>query len=584
MHELHAFTDLALVFTVAVAAALVLARLGLPVVLGYLATGVILGPPVLGWVARGEELNIVAEVGVVLLLFTVGLEFSLSDVRRAWKAVLVAGGLQMAGTIGIVAAIGLALGREVGTAVTWGMLVATSSTAVVLRLLDARGEAKAVHGRVILGVLIFQDLCVVPMMLVLPLLAGESGGVGAIVGVLARAIGIVAVTLVLSQWVVPRAFKAVAKTRNREVFLLAVLGVAGLTAWVTSMTGLSLALGAFVAGMVLADTEYSHQAMAEVLPFRTVTMCVFFVGVGMLLDVDVLTHQPLAVAAATGGIVAVKIGVMWVVGIVLRVPVRIAGLAAVTLAQVGEFAFVLASPAADLGLLSPDEQRAFLAASIVTLALSPMLVALFPRLLAGSRALAPLERWLDVPVEVPEPEDHTEETGHVIVAGLGVCGRTVVSALERVGIEVVIVELNPETVATERGRGRRIVYGDVAAPEVLGHAGLGQAQVVCLVTSDPAASRRAVDAIRRVRADVPIVVRTRFASDEGAERGPGIEVLSEEFSGAASIAGAVLKTCGVTQWPDIVSSLVAAQRAVPADEESELGPPPEALAAQVTVR
>lgn len=579
--ELHVFTDLALVFTVAVVAALALAPLRLPPVLGYLATGVLLGPPVLGFVERGDELAIVAEVGVVLLLFTVGLELSIRELRRSWRAVLVAGGLQVALTVAAVAVAGVALGRTAAVATAWGLLIAPSSTAVVLRLLEGRGEARAAHGRAVLGVLLFQDLAVVPMMLALPTLAGQGGSPLAIAWVLGKAVLIVAFTAGLAIGVVPRAFRLVARHGNREVFLLAVLGVAGITAWVTSMTGLSLALGAFVAGMVLADTEYAHQALADVLPFRTVTMCVFFVGMGMLLDVGVIRAAPAAFAGAALAIVAVKLAVMWATGIALRVPVRVAGLAAIALAQTGEFSFVLSGQAEQLGLLPTDELRLFLAASIATIAATPLLVALFPRLLAGSRPLARLERLLDPAAATPDNADQDAAglRDHAIVAGLGVAGRAVVAGLESAGVTVVVVELNPETVVAERSRGRRIVYGDVASPEVLAHAGLDRARLVCLVTSDAAANARAVAAIRGARAEVPIVLRTRFAADEGGLRAPGIEVLSEEFAGASVITGAVLQACGIDRWAERVDALRASQRAAPADTETPLGPPPARLGA-----
>lgn len=579
MHDLHLFTDLALIFTVAVGVALVGVRFGAPPVLAYLAAGVLLGPPGLGLVARGESIELLAEIGVILLLFTVGLEFSLREVRRSWKVILLAGSLQVGGMIGLTTAVAVLVGRSWQSGLAWGFLAAMSSTALVLRLLDARGETKAAHGRLVIGVLIFQDLCLVPMMLLLPVLAGQSTG-GNLWMVFAKAILFVGGTLVLAQRVVPQLLGQVARARNREMFLLAVLAVAGGTAWITSLGGLSLALGAFLAGVLLADTEYAHQALADVLPFRSVMMCVFFVSIGMLVDIELIVDRPLDVAGMFLGLIAGNYLVMWIAGLMLRFPVRVAVLAAAALAQVGEFSFVLSGRVVELGLVDADDASVFLAASVLTMAATPILLAAFPKILAGSRVLGPLEGLLDRAAAIPEPIDLGEIRDHVIVAGLGVGGRVVVAALEQSGIDVVIVELNPATVETERTRGRNVVYGDVAAPEVLIHAGLGTARALCLVTSDVEASLRTMHVARTLRADIPVVVRTRFATEEGAARGPGVFVVSEEFAGAASVAGTVLRVCGVPSWPDVVDAMVADHEHVPAEQEDTLGPPPISHAAR----
>lgn len=567
---MHAFADFALIFTVAVTVGLLLARVGLPAVLAYVTAGALLGPPGLQWVEKGELLDFVAELGVVMLLFTVGLEFSLSEVRRSWRAVIIGGLLQVGGTVAVTAAVAMLAGKSAAVGVAWGFLVALSSTAVVLRLLDARGESMAAHGRLVIGILIFQDLCVVPMMLMMPILSGDQTDLWSITRVLVTAVVLVGATLGLSQRVVPRLLRQVARGRSREMFLLAVLAIAGVTAWITSLTGLSLALGAFLAGMVLADTEYSHQAMAEVLPLRAVMMCVFFVTVGMLVDLELLVAQPLLVAGILSLIVVAKLGVAWVAGLVLRFPVRVAGLAGAALAQVGEFSFVLVGHATENKLVTAEESRLFLTASVLSIALAPLAVSAFPKFVAGSRALASVERILDRAAQAPEEVDYNELSGHVVVAGLGVGGRMVIAACEKAGIETVIIELNPDTVAKERLNGRKVVFGDVTAPEVLEHARIKDAVAFCLVTSDLAGSHRAAEVARALAPDLHIVFRTRFARDEGFERGPNVRVLSEEAAGAAAVAGAVLKELGIREWPEIIDELVAASAQVAADEEISL--------------
>lgn len=578
MHETAApFVNLGLIFAVAVGLALLFVRLRLPAVLAYVATGVVLGPPGFGLVDGHGPLEVLAEVGVVLLLFTVGLEFSLSEIRRSWRAVLLGGALQVGLTLVVSAAIAAAFGESWREALVWGFLVSLSSTAVVLRLLDARGEMGAAHGRLVVGILIFQDLCVVPMMLLLPLLSGEGSSPGAVLWILGKAVALVAAILVGSKVLAPRMLRMVARSRNREVFLLAVLAIAALTAYATSLTGLSLALGAFLAGMVLAETEYSHQALADVLPLRAVMMCVFFVTIGMLLDVEAVRSHPWVVLGLFAGMWAVKAGAATAAAVVLRFPFRVAALAGAALAPVGEFSFVMASAAQAEGLLSLEENRLFLAASLLSIAVAPLAVSLSPRILAGTTLLRPLERLLDSRgAEVP-PTPPVLLEGHVVIAGLGVGGRTVVAALERVGIVPVIVEMNPETVIAQIERGRIVVYGDITSPEVLHSAGIERAKALVLVISDFAASRRAIEVARRLHPDLRIVTRTRFASEEAAERARGMDVTSEEFAGAVAMAGLVLRRCGVVSWSRVVAALVGEHERLPLEEEGQLGAPPELI-------
>jgi CPA2 family monovalent cation:H+ antiporter-2 len=573
MHaEVDILPQLGLIFTVAVGMALLLTRVGLPSVLAYVGTGFVLGPPCLALVERDSTLEGLAELGVILLLFTIGLEFSLDEIRRSWRAVLLGGALQVGLTVACVAVVGLLFGASPAVALTWGFLVSLSSTAVVLRLLDVRGEMKAAHGRLVVGVLIFQDLCVVPMMLLLPVLGG--GEAGSVVGVMLEGAVLVALILLISRVVVPPLLRQVARSRNREVFLLAVLAIAGLTAVATSFTGLSLALGAFLAGMVLAETQYAHQAMSDVLPLRAVMMCVFFVAIGMLIDLDAVFGAPLSVIGLFLGIMVGKFALVMVVALALRFPVRVAVLAAAALAQAGEFSLVLADEASGFGLITPEQQRLFLAASVLSIAVAPIAVMLSPRFLAGSPLLDPLERLLDGSSADPEPGGDKELHGHVIVAGLGVGGRTVVGALESAGLVPLIIELDPERVLAERARGRCAVFGDSSSHEVLHHAGILRARALVLAISDTAAAHHTVEVVRELRPDLPIVLRTRFLAEEGQERAPGVEVLSEEYAGAMTLAGLTLKSCGVADWTDVVAKLVGEHRSPPADAEDTLGPPP----------
>ena len=576
MHaDTQVLNELGLLFGAAVALAMLGARFRIPAVLAYVFAGVVLGPPGFGLLAESQALELLAEVGVILLLFTIGLEFDLGTLARAWRAILLGGGLQVGGTTLVVAAVASVLGAAPGAAITWGFLVALSSTAVVLRLIEDRGETLAPHGRLATGVLIFQDLCIVPMMMVLPALAGDGDGVGSVFMLGVRAIGVVALVLLLSRRIVPPLMGIVARQGNREVFLLAVLAVGGLVAWAVSLTGLSFALGGFLAGVVLADTQFSHQAMADVLPLRAVMMCVFFVGIGMLLDLDAVAAQPGLVFGLFFAIVVAKSAIAAAAFVLLRFPVTVAAIAAASLAQVGEFSLVLAGAAREVGLLSVDQERAFLAAAILTIAVTPLVVTRSPAVVSHSRALRAASRLLDGR-EAPDIVTGTAPTSpHVIVAGLGVGGRTLVDALERVDIPVTIIELNPDTVSQQRALGRHVVYGDIRADEVLRHAGLATARAVVLAISRHDLEEEAVERIHALRPDVTIVVRTRFASDEGSLRARGLDVVSEEFAGAVTMAGLVLRRLGVSSWDDHVSALLDEHETLGVGDEGHLGPPPE---------
>jgi CPA2 family monovalent cation:H+ antiporter-2 len=579
MHALplHVLADLGLIFGVAVMLALVFIRSGIPPILAYLGTGIVLGPSGLALVAQSDSLSLLAEVGVVLLLFTVGLEFSLGEIRRSWRAVLLGGGLQVILTTALATGMALAIDLPLPVALCWGFLLTPSSTAVVLRLLEARHETRAAHGRLVVGVLIFQDICVVPMMLMMPMLAG-GGEPMDVVTILLQAAGMGIAVALGSTLIVPRLLKHAAASRDREVFMLAVLAIAGVTAYVTSQTGLSLALGAFIAGVILAETQYAHQAMADVLPLRAMTMCVFFVTIGMLLDVDAIRSDPEHVLLLLGAILFGKALIVAIVGTILRSPLRVSMLAGLALAQVGEFSFVLSGVAVESGLIGDQEEAYLLAASVLSIAITPLALALFPRILAGSRLLRPLKRRLDgqdLLIDAREEEESLRD--HVIVVGLGVGGRTVVEALEQARISPLIIELNPMTVAWERDRGRHVVFGDSTSPEVLEKSGLHHAKAAVLVLSDPPAAHRTAELIHQLRPELPVLLRTRYVDEEGAERAIGAEVHSEEFAGAISIAGATLRRCHVDDWSQIIDKLESEHETLPPEDEGHLGPPPEGV-------
>jgi CPA2 family monovalent cation:H+ antiporter-2 len=541
---MHLLADLIIVLAIALGVVLVLRRLHVPTLAGFIVSGVVVGPGVLGLIRDPEEVVLLAEVGVVLLLFGIGLELSLERLKRLWRPVLVGGALQVGVTGAIAAGTGIGFGLPWPTAVFVGFLAAVSSTAIVLRGLAERLELEAPHGRLTLGILVFQDLSVVPMMLAVPLLAGASEGLGQVAWAAARAIAVLAGVLVVARLVAPRVLHLVAVTRQRDLFVLAVLVLCVGTAWAATGAGVSLALGAFLGGLVVADSEYRHQALADLIPLREVFASLFFVSVGMLLDPEALMEGWWRIGLMVVGIIHVKFVVVVAVGLVMRLPLRVAVLAGAALAQVGEFSFVLLASAEGTDLLPSALASDLAAAAILTMLVTPLGLAMGPHLAAGAGRLGPLTRWLDV--RSAEEEMDTERSGHVIVAGYGVAGRAIASAMRTAGVPCLVVDLSPPNVRRAVAEGVEAVYGDVTSLEVLESLHVETASCMVLAISDPNANEMAVRTIRKVAPELPLGVRALYASDVGVLREAGAtEVFSAEISTAIEMLHAVLARHGV---------------------------------------
>jgi CPA2 family monovalent cation:H+ antiporter-2 len=570
--------ELAIICALGVLVTLVLARFRLPTVAGLLAAGALAGPYGLGWVKSIHSIEILAEIGVVLLLFTIGLEFSLSRLKSIFKQVALGGVIQVGLTTAVTAIVVLALGRSGGEGIFYGFVFALSSTAIVLRALGERRELDAPHGRFIVGTLIFQDLCVVPMVLVVPLLSPAAAGTGisAVLGQVAdamlKATAVVVGVVVVARFAVPRLLNLVDANRSREVFLLTVLGLCIGTAWLTSLAGLSLALGAFLGGMVVADTEFGHRAMGDMLPLRDAFVSVFFVSLGMLFDADVVLHEPLLFGAMVAGFLLVKGLLATLAAVAMRFPPRVAWLAGVGLAQFGEFGFVLARLGREAGVVTAEALAPVLAAGILSMFLTPLLVRMAPHVTAGEKILAPLTRLLGTTGDASKDEvaSHGALSGHVVLIGYGVAGRLVGRALRAAGLPYVVLELNAETVRSLRAEGEPIQYADATSVEALEHAGLSSASALVLLMNDPEAARRVVDVARRVAPEVPVLMRARYVLERDKLLDAGAtDVVAEEVEGGIEMLARVLRRLEVPrnvideQIHGVRVSLQPAQRSLP---------------------
>lgn len=537
--------ELAVVATVAVTVTVLLAQLRLPTVAGLLAAGALLGPFGLQLVKSVHAIEILAEVGVVLLLFTIGLEFSLNRLKDIFKQVALGGVLQTSLTTIVIAGIAHLSGQPIGRSVLYGFVFALSSTAIVLRALSERRELDAPHGRFIVGTLIFQDLCVVPMVLVVPLLGdnADSGNAFQSIAIACvKAVVVIVGTIAIARFVVPKLLGWVDASRSREVFLLAILALCIGTAWLTSMVGLSLALGAFLGGMIVADTQYSHRAMGDILPLRDAFVSVFFVSLGMLLDIRVFVERPLAVLVLLLGFMIAKGILATIAALAMRFPSRVAWLAGVGLAQFGEFGFVITKLAQSHNVISDEAVRPLFAAGVVSMFLTPLIVRIAPHITAGERLLAPLERLLGVrSIDEVSDVDH-RLTNHVVVVGFGLAGQHVAKTLKACDTPFVVLELNADNVRKGRALQLPVFYGDATSEEALNHAHLAQAQLLVLLMNDPQATQRVIDTAKRVAPHLPVLMRTKYLQERQQLIDLGAnDVVAEEVESAVEIISRMLR-------------------------------------------
>ncbi|MBI3015982.1 MAG: cation:proton antiporter [Candidatus Tectomicrobia bacterium] len=556
--EMPLLKAIVIIFGLSLVVIFICQRFRVPAVVGFLLTGVLAGPHGLGLIGEVREVETLAEVGVVLLLFTIGIEFSLKNLLQVKKSVLAGGSLQVVLTFLAAALIAGRFGHPWGESIFIGFLISLSSTAIVLKILQERAEVDSPHGRTSVAMLIFQDVIIVPMILFTPLLAGKSGNFGlALLVLLAKGVAIILLVALAAKWVVPYILHQVARTRVRELFLLSVVVLCLAVAWVTSSLGLSLALGAFLAGLIISESEYSHQAFGNVLPFRDVFASFFFVSIGMLLDVGFLLARPQVIGLVALGVMALKAVIAGLATALLGFPLRTAILVGLTLSQVGEFSFILSETGVRHGLLSGDVNQLFLAVSVVTMAATPFVIALAP---------AVAESVLRLPLPARSgfsPAGAARAAGikdHLIIVGFGLVGKNVARAAKVAGISYLIIEINADTVKNEQTRGEPIYYGDAVHEAVLQHAGIKEARVLVVAISDPAATRHITAIARSLNPRVHVIVRTRYIQEMKPlyELGAN-EVVPEEFETSVEIFARLLAKYLIPR--DDVEKLVAEVRA-----------------------
>ncbi|MBI5419516.1 MAG: cation:proton antiporter [Deltaproteobacteria bacterium] len=533
--------DLAVVLAIAIGVALLFGKLRLSVVAAFLVAGAILGPTGAGLVSESGVVEALAEIGIVLLLFTVGLEISLSSLGKMRRQILWAGSAQVFGTILLSLLVLMLFGMRAPEAIFVGFVVSLSSTAIVLKVYADRMEIDSAHGRISFGVLLFQDLAVIPMMLLIPSLhQWETAQPGVVFLTLAKAGAGVAALLLLARFLIPRLLKEIVRLNNREILAMTVLLVVLGTAYVAYRFGLSLGMGAFLAGMVISESDYVHEIAAQILPFRDVFNGIFFISVGMLLDFPFLLRNLPLVLAMAGAVALIKaVSAGWTVR-ALGSPWRVAVITGIGLFQIGEFSFLLLSQGYREDLVNATQYQYLLAIAILTMTATPFLMGAAPWIAKR------WERWITRGAPFPEAQEEAaiRKTGmenHVIIAGYGMNGKNLARVLRATRVPYVVVDLNDAQVREGRAAGEPMFYGDVHRPEILDRLGVARARILVLAISDPMGTRRAVAVARRSNPNLFILVRTRYVADVDDLIALGANaVIPEEFETSVEIFARVL--------------------------------------------
>lgn len=534
--------DIVIIIGLAIVVSFVFNLLKIPPIVGFLLTGILAGPFGLGLVHGVKEVEVMAEIGVILLLFTIGLEFSLQKLIRIKKIVLLGGTLQVGLSIALVTGIGIAYGLSLPQALFAGFLVSLSSTAIVLKMLQEQSDLDTPHGRNALGILLFQDVIIVPMMIVIPILGGaQVFGQSDLLPLIWKSVLLVAIILVSAKWIIPHLLHQVARLRNRELFLLSIVFIAFSVAWLTSQFGLSLALGAFLAGLIISESEYSHAAVSNILPFHDLFMSFFFVSIGMLLDIHFFLTNPFISLLLAGCLILIKFFTAGIATIILKYPVRTAIIVGFALAQIGEFSFILSAVGRNHALIPQDAYQTFLAVVIISMITTPFIYAL-KKYVDNIVSVLPVPRALKTGLakgltDSPEVED----AGHLIIVGFGFSGRLLARAAKQANLRYKIIDLNPDTVRNEQNAGEPIFYGDSTQRTVLKKAGIERARVIVLVINDSSATLKSVKLARELNPKIHIIARSRYLQgSEELQRLGADEVMVEEAESAISIFASVL--------------------------------------------
>lgn len=524
--DLFILQNITVILLTAVIILLIFNKLKLPSMIGLFLTGIVLGQ----FLHSAETINTISELGVIFLLFIIGLEFSMEKFSSIKHYAIIGGILQVLLTTLIVTILSVLVGFPINQGIFMGFLVSFSSTAIVMKLIQERQMNNSIQGKVVLGILIFQDIAVILVLLLTPLLGGSKIDITTLPQTLITVVTLVVVLAVCSKWIIPKVLHIASYTKNRDLFILLTLVICLGTTYATSLAGISPELGAFIAGLMISKTEFSHQTLGYVEPFQDVFMSLFLISIGLMLDVNYFISNIVLIIALAIVVLVVKILATGTTIAVLKLPMRIIVIVSVLLSQIGEFSFILAAEGLKYNIITNDLFTLFLATTVITMSLTPFLQKLTPKIIEkiGNRGMRLPENDEALPTQIDENDENISD--HVILAGFGVNGRNIAKACKNQNIPYIAIDLNPIIVKRQKALGEHIIYGDASKENILEEVNISKAKMIIIATTDYRGSLKATDTARRLNPNIHIEVRTKYIKnvDELYEAGAD-EVIPEEF-------------------------------------------------------
>jgi CPA2 family monovalent cation:H+ antiporter-2 len=511
--EIIILKDIVIIFALSTFVNLIFTRIKIPTIIGYMLTGIIAGPHLLGLIGSQHEIELMAEIGVVLLLFTIGLEFSLQQLIKIRKVVFLGGLMQFSVTAGIIFLVTRFYGLDLKTGLFVGFITALSSTAIVLKILQERSELTSNYGRTVLGILIFQDLMLVPLILFTNLLKGENIEVGKEVAILiVKVVAIVAFMYVGSRWLVPMILKYVMRRKNQELFLMTIFFICLSVAFLTSELGMSLAFGAFLGGLMISGSAYSHNAFGNLVPFKNMFTSFFFVSIGMLLDLGFIIENPILVFGTLALVLAIKTFVAGGTGFVLGHTFRGTVMVGLTLSQVGEFSFILAKISQGANILTDFYFQLFLAVAVLSMSITPFLMAV-AKPFANQLLKLPLPKfWVNglFPLkEIPVPD----YSGHMVIIGKDIRAQKLALLSKKEGIQFISICFDPTLVREKQIQGEHVIYGDAMNDPILEKAHVEKADIIVVSVGEVIAASAIIENIKRMNPNAYIIARAKYIDD-----------------------------------------------------------------------
>lgn len=537
MDGLKFFHQLIIILGFSIPVIYIFNKIKLPSIIGFLITGIIIGPFGLKLIDDIGGIQLMADIGVAFLLFTIGIEIRLSRFLKNLSEILLTGGMQILCTFIVGMAIGLAMQLSIGQSIFIGFILVHSSSALILKILKDRDDENSPQGKISIGVILFQDVMVVPMMLLIPFLAGGSGPDALmVIWKLVKSILIIVVILVAARYIIPFVLERLVTMNMRDVLVISSVVITMGIAWITESLGLSLAIGAFLAGLALSDTDFTHQIISDISPFRDVFLSVFFVSFGMILNLDFLRENTGYIIPISLMIILTKATIVFGLVKWMRYPLRIALLSGVLLSQIGEFSFVLASQGFENKIISNEIYQTFIGASVLTFMVTPLLVSLVYYLLTRKNIFNPTQQDL-------HPDERIQVSNHVIICGMGLNGRNLAKVLKDTAIHYVVIDLNFQKIKKAKSKGdKNTIWGDASSVEILRRANVEAARVMVIAISDRFLTKSCLQSAKAINPKLHVIVRTKYLADIEELLALGADdVIPEEFETSIQIFSRVLK-------------------------------------------